>query len=81
MKKREESKENSYIPIKILVCGDFSGKTSVIQRYLTGIFKENAKKMTIGVDFYSKSAEVNGKKIRLQIWDFGGEERFRLVMR
>ena len=39
MKKRGESKENSYDhTFKILVFGD-SSKTSVIQRYLTGLFK------------------------------------------
>ncbi|GAH76372.1 unnamed protein product, partial [marine sediment metagenome] len=51
MKKRGESKENRYdITLKILIFGD-SSKTAVIQRYLTGFFKESAKKMTIGVDF------------------------------
>jgi len=36
--------------------------------------------MTIGVDFEVKSLEINGKKVKLQIWDFGGEERFRFLL-
>ncbi len=36
--------------------------------------------MTIGVDFNVKSMEVDGKKVKLQIWDFGGEERFRFLL-
>jgi Ras-related protein Rab-1A len=36
--------------------------------------------MTIGVDFEVKSLEINEKKVKLQIWDFGGEERFRFLL-
>jgi Ras-related protein Rab-1A len=36
--------------------------------------------MTIGVDFEVKSMEINEKKVKLQIWDFGGEERFRFLL-
>ncbi len=36
--------------------------------------------MTIGIDFEVKSLVVDGKKVKLQIWDFGGEERFRFLL-
>ena len=36
--------------------------------------------MTIGVDFEIKSLEIDDKKVKLQIWDFGGEERFRFLL-
>jgi small GTP-binding protein len=36
--------------------------------------------MTIGVDFEVKSLTVDAKKVKLQIWDFGGEERFRFLL-
>jgi len=55
------------------------GKTTLTQRFLTNLFKSDSK-MTIGVDFEVKSLEINGKKIKLQIWDFGGEERFRFLL-
>ena len=36
--------------------------------------------MTIGVDFHVKTIDLHGKKIKLQIWDVGGEERFRFLL-
>ena len=36
--------------------------------------------MTIGVDFHVKTIVLHGKKIKLQIWDIGKEERFRFLL-
>lgn len=55
------------------------GKTSLTLRYISGFFREDLK-LTIGVDFYSKTTEFNGRRIKLQIWDFGGEERFQFLL-
>ena len=61
---------------KIVIFGDAGcGKTTLTQRYLTNLFKSDTT-MTIGVDFEVKSLEIDEKKVKLQIWDFGGEERF-----
>jgi small GTP-binding protein len=35
--------------------------------------------MTLGVDFLLKAFEIDGSNIKLQIWDFAGEERFRFL--
>ncbi len=56
------------------------GKTALAQRYLTGIFPENLR-LTIGANFYTKRITVGDLKIVLQIWDMGGEERFRFMMK
>ncbi|MFX1308153.1 MAG: Rab family GTPase [Promethearchaeota archaeon] len=65
---------------KVLMLGDASvGKTSLTIRYISGYFQEDLK-LTIGVDFYSKTTSFKGKKVKLQIWDFGGEERFRFLL-
>ncbi|MFX1574134.1 MAG: Rab family GTPase [Promethearchaeota archaeon] len=65
---------------KVVIFGDAGcGKTTLTQRFLTNLFKSDTK-MTIGVDFEVKSLEINGKKVKLQIWDFGGEERFRFLL-
>ncbi len=65
---------------KVVIFGDAGcGKTTLTQRFLTNLFKSDTK-MTIGVDFEVKSLEINEKKVKLQIWDFGGEERFRFLL-
>ncbi|MHA1293950.1 MAG: Rab family GTPase [Promethearchaeota archaeon] len=65
---------------KVVIFGDAGcGKTTLTQRFLTNIFKSDSK-MTIGVDFEVKSLDIQGKKVKLQIWDFGGEERFRFLL-
>jgi len=63
-----------------MMLGDAAvGKTSLTIRYISGFFLDDLK-LTIGVDFYSKTTNFNKKKVKLQIWDFGGEERFRFLL-
>jgi len=65
---------------KILLLGDASvGKTSFTKRYCYNIFNPS-ERLTIGVDFHVKTIELNDTKIKLQIWDVGGEERFRFLL-
>ncbi len=37
--------------------------------------------MTLGVEFFLKEVNVEGKKILLQIWDFGGQVHFRPLLK
>ena len=55
------------------------GKTSLTLIYISGFFLDDLK-LTIGVDFYSKTTNFKNKKVKLQIWDFGGEQRFRFLL-
>jgi small GTP-binding protein len=65
---------------KILLLGDASvGKTSFTKRYCYNIFNPS-ERLTIGVDFHVKTIELNTKRIKLQLWDVGGEERFRFLL-
>ncbi len=36
--------------------------------------------MTIGADFSVKNLDLDGRKITLRIWDFAGEDRFRVLL-
>ncbi len=65
--------------IKIIVLGEDSVETSLTKSFISGFFLEDLK-LTIGVDFYSKNTNFNDKKIKLQLWTFGGEERFRFLL-
>jgi len=65
---------------KILLLGDASvDKTSFTKRYCYNFFNPS-ERLTIGVDFHVKTIDLHGKKIKLQIWDIGGEERFRFLL-
>lgn len=64
----------------IIIFGDIGcGKTSLVQRFGTNLFVPNRTK-TIGVDFVIKSFIMSKKKIKLQIWDFGGGKRSKFVL-
>ena len=64
---------------KTVVVGDGgSGKTAVVIRFSQGFFQENYK-LTIGVEFAVKTIHINNYNVKLQIWDTGGQERFRYV--
>ncbi|TFF86724.1 MAG: GTP-binding protein [Promethearchaeota archaeon] len=64
---------------KVVVVGDGGiGKSTMIQRLITG--KYIAQKITIGTDLASYSVNINNIDIRLQIWDFAGEKRFRFFL-
>ncbi|MFX1325929.1 MAG: Rab family GTPase [Promethearchaeota archaeon] len=65
---------------KVCVFGDGGvGKTTLITRFVTKIFEEDLK-MTIGADLSVKNVEVDGKLVTLRIWDFAGEDRFRVLL-
>ena len=65
-------KEKKSIFFKIIIVGDSSvGKTSVLNRYLSGDF-ENETEVTIGYDYKWKTIIENNQKIRIKIWDVAG---------
>ena len=65
---------------KIMLLGEPGvEKTTLAQKYCLDIFNPS-EKLSIGIDFYVKTIELDGKTIKLQIWDVGGEERFRFLL-
>lgn len=55
------------------------GKSTLTHRFIHKVFDTDLK-MTIGADFYVKDVDIDGKIARLRIWDFGGEQNFRVLM-
>ena len=66
---------------KILVTGNAgAGKTSLLRRYVEGKYDESTI-MTVGVDFFIKEIDFNSEaECTLQLWDFGGQIRFRHLL-
>jgi len=65
---------------KVILVGDVSvGKTNLLTQYVDGEFSEKDNS-TIGIEFKNKIIELkNGRKIRLQIWDTCGQEKFMSI--
>lgn len=65
---------------KIVLIGDVSvGKSCIVTRFKTGNVFTERHTNTIGVDFSMKNIKIGNKKIKLQIWDTAGSERFRSI--
>ena len=65
---------------KIMLLGEPGvDKTTLAQKYCFDIFNPSIGE-SVGVDFYVKSLDFQGRKIKLQIWDMGGEERFSFLL-
>ena len=65
---------------KLIVVGNPSvGKSCLSLKGTTGKFEDNYV-ATVGFDFYSFFAKVEGKLIRLQIWDTCGQEGYRSLV-
>lgn len=65
---------------KVLLFGDGAvGKTTLAHRYVTGTFLTDTH-ITIGVEIHVKNLIVDDDPVTLQVWDLGGEDRFRFIL-
>jgi small GTP-binding protein len=66
---------------KIILAGDGGvGRTTLLHRYVEGIFVPNTR-MTIGCEFFVKSLSIENKEAQLLFYDLSGQERFRFSQR
>ncbi|TIB94798.1 ras-domain-containing protein [Wallemia mellicola] len=54
------------------------GKSNLLSRFTRNEFNMDSKS-TIGVEFATRSLEVDQKTIKAQIWDTAGQERYRAI--
>ncbi|OMJ91926.1 hypothetical protein SteCoe_5488 [Stentor coeruleus] len=67
--------------VKLLILGDSGvGKSSILIRYTEEKFN-HSHIATIGLDFKTKTIEIDGKQLEMQIWDTAGTEKFRVITR
>jgi len=64
---------------KVVLIGDSGvGKSNLLSRFTRNEFNMESKS-TIGVEFATRSLNVDGKNIKAQIWDTAGQERYRAI--
>eukprot|EP00768_Dysnectes_brevis_P003649 gnl/Dysnectes_brevis/2594_a3131_1546.p1 GENE.gnl/Dysnectes_brevis/2594_a3131_1546~~gnl/Dysnectes_brevis/2594_a3131_1546.p1 ORF type:complete len:211 (-),score=79.12 gnl/Dysnectes_brevis/2594_a3131_1546:91-696(-) len=64
---------------KILLIGDSGvGKSCLLLRFADDLFNQSYIS-TIGVDFKIRTIDIEGKTVKLQIWDTAGQEKFRTI--
>ncbi|MFK7739230.1 MAG: Rab family GTPase [Planctomycetota bacterium] len=64
---------------KVSMLGAFAvGKTSLVQRFVTGIFSERYQ-TTIGVRIDKREVAIDGKPSMLMLWDLQGEDEVHEV--
>lgn len=65
---------------RLILIGDSTvGKSSLLKYFTDGKFAELSDP-TVGVDFFARLIEVeDGRRIKLQLWDTAGQEKFRSI--
>uniref|UniRef100_A0ACD5VHY6 Uncharacterized protein n=1 Tax=Avena sativa TaxID=4498 RepID=A0ACD5VHY6_AVESA len=64
---------------KAVIIGDSGvGKSNLLSRFTKNEFCLESKS-TIGVEFATRSLQVDGKVVKGQIWDTAGQERYRAI--
>ncbi|KAE9606151.1 putative small GTPase superfamily, P-loop containing nucleoside triphosphate hydrolase [Lupinus albus] len=70
--------EYNYL-FKVVLIGDSGvGKTNILSRFTRNEFYLDSKS-TIGVEFATRTLQVEGKTVKAQIWDTAGQERYRAI--
>ncbi|KIN94340.1 hypothetical protein M404DRAFT_1008404 [Pisolithus tinctorius Marx 270] len=68
------------LELKIILIGDMSvGKTCLYKRFLDKQWSIDSVSATYGVDLHFQNMEVDGRQVKLGIWDTAGMERFRVI--
>ena len=71
-------KEYEFI-IKILIIGDSTvGKTNFVYKFSEDKFSENYFAST-GIELKTTSIQIDGKSIKIQLWDTAGQEKYRAM--
>ncbi|MEM9080933.1 MAG: Rab family GTPase [Verrucomicrobiota bacterium] len=64
---------------KVCLIGGFAvGKTSLVQRYVSGLFSDDYL-TTVGVKIDQRSETLADKEVRMMIWDLAGRDQFANV--
>lgn len=77
-KRGEFGQKIDYV-FKVVLIGDSAvGKSQLLARFARNEFSLDSK-ATIGVEFQTRTLNIDHKTIKAQIWDTAGQERYRAV--
>ncbi|KAK9286837.1 hypothetical protein L1049_015242 [Liquidambar formosana] len=75
---RRPDEEYDYL-FKVVLIGDSGvGKSNLLSRFTRNEFCLESKS-TIGVEFATRTFQVEGRTVKAQIWDTAGQERYRAI--
>ncbi|KAH9626292.1 hypothetical protein KSS87_013929 [Heliosperma pusillum] len=75
---RKPEEEYDYL-FKVVLIGDSGvGKSNLLSRFTRNEFCLESKS-TIGVEFATRTLQVEGRTVKAQIWDTAGQERYRAI--
>lgn len=80
-KEKQNNSRGKKWALKLTVLGDPAvGKTSLIDKYITGAFKTNYQP-TLGVNILTKDIKIEEENsiIRLLLWDLAGQSKYELT--
>lgn len=64
------------VQIKVVIIGEASvGKSSILVRFIADSYVDSGSP-TLGVAFLSRTLQINGISVKMNIWDTAGQERF-----
>ena len=65
---------------KLVMIGDSGvGKSCLLDKFLNDSSTNNFIS-TIGVDIRTRETVINNKKVKVQVWDTGGQQRYRPIL-
>ncbi|KAL1820403.1 hypothetical protein DCAR_0416736 [Daucus carota subsp. sativus] len=74
----DSSQKIDYV-FKVVLIGDSAvGKSQILARFARDEFSLDSK-ATIGVEFQTRTLNIQHKSVKAQIWDTAGQERYRAV--
>ena len=76
---REHTRLTLWRFLLVVLIGDSGvGKSNLLSRFTRNEFNLDSKS-TIGVEFATRSIQIDNKTIKAQIWDTAGQERYRAI--
>ena len=66
---------------RYIIVGDMAvGKSCILLQFTDNKFRHQHE-LTIGVEFGAKTIDIEGKLVKIQIWDTAGQEAFQAITR